>query len=189
MKKEILKAEIEKIGKNIDKKVFEVSDLNDTLTAKKKELAELEAEKSAAEEWHHKQGFPKIDNESDTEKDIITLKFSDFCSAMKHDRITAHEAGQAHATTTTHEIYRQILAELQKYIRTNSDGWSNIFSDLINNLDPFNQPTQEEKPGIVGYLTNVVTSRNHSKASKVSFYVDPHHDIKAEKYKLTPIED
>ena len=85
---------IEKLRKEKREKELRVKKLLFEIGYLEEEIKEVENLPMSAEEWHRKQGFPQIDSTVDTENDIVHLKLSDFCSALKNDRISAFEEGE-----------------------------------------------------------------------------------------------
>ena len=161
MANEILKHEIKKLQKENNR-------ICSKIHAKKLELAELEKEKkSAAEEW--------IKN--------VPVKF--LMGGFTDIVIEAHEAGQAHATAATHEIYRPLLDKIQiLYNVANHDGVSGHTKNLFDEFDNLKQPAQ----CIVGRVKDYTSSAD-GYVFRATLIIDDRVDIESgKKYKLTPID-
>ncbi|MEJ2062412.1 MAG: hypothetical protein P8X74_03890 [Reinekea sp.] len=77
-----------------------------------------------AEEWHKKQGFPSIKSVEITEREnLISFNYSDFCSALENDIISAFNAG----VENTHLIYDELISSIEKHL----DYYGNCYHDEI----------------------------------------------------------
>lgn len=169
MQKEILEAQIKQLEK-------ENNIICSSIHARKLELAEMETEKSVAKSW--------VENELNEKWPIPGHLTIDFC-------INAHEAGQAHATAATHEIYRPLVERAKNAVIALRESqplhvdWK-LLAQEIKNLS---EPLQEEESGIVATADNWEWC-NLANETAIQFKTPGNINFKLGcKYKLTPIED
>jgi hypothetical protein len=177
MKKEILKEQVEALEESIKSKYEVIFAANNVikeqevaLRTKKKELAEMEAEKSAAEEWLKKRFIAFGVNSG---------KGVDLSAEIKR----AHEAGQAHAAEREikrcSDIFRDYLAEANR---------KGVYVAEIPDIFINNQP-QEEKQEIIGIVRRVEWC-NLDNMQRVAFELPSDLDFRdGQKYKLILIKD